>query len=94
VDGLERLAWVMPSKRVFVPPPRVRPVFFLGLPMVVSVGKEPLSNLLFIRYARFLPPEVFFLCRFPCQADKLVGLPFWSCQGTTRNLAYKFIGFE
>jgi len=48
------------------------------LPRVVSAGKEPLSNLLFIRYAVFLPPEVFFLCWSPCHADNSVVLPVWS----------------
>lgn len=50
-------------------PPRFLMIFLFGSPSRVSVGKAPRSKRLFIRWARFLPPEGFFLCRSPCQTD-------------------------
>jgi len=74
VVGSEMLAWFVFCRRIFVLLPRLRVVFFLGSPSVVSVGNEPLSYLRFILWALFRPPDGFFLCRSPCQTDKAVCL--------------------
>jgi hypothetical protein len=49
--------------------PRLRSIFVLGSPSVVSVGNAPFSYRRFILKARFRPPEGFFLCRSPCETD-------------------------
>jgi len=86
VAGSETLAWFVLSRRVFVLAPRLRSIFFLGSPSVVSVEKEPLSYRRFILKARFRPPEGFFLCRSPCQTD-ICGssLGFLLCESMNMN---------
>ena len=44
----DTLAVFVLGSRVLVLPPRVRVIFFLGSPSVVSVGNEPFSNRRFI----------------------------------------------
>ena len=63
-------ACVVFSNRIFPIPPRFRVKLFLSVPSEVSVGKEPLSNLLFFREEVFLPPDGFFLRMLPCHTDK------------------------
>jgi len=70
-EGSETLAWFVFGNRVLVLPPRLRTIFCLGSPSVVSVGNEPFSYRRFVLYALFLPPEGFLLCRSPCQTDNV-----------------------
>ena len=66
-------------------PPCVLTIFRLGSPSKVSTGNAPASKRRFMRYARFLPPEGFLLCRSPCQTDILCTRPNGNMQSTEKR---------